>query len=184
MDKLIWKPILRFNGEYEVSNTGLVRSTDKVIEKSNGKKYTRVSKVLKPAKDKSGYLRVAVSFKGELKTQKVHRLVACCFVSGVMCATEVNHKDGDKLNNNSSNLEWVNRSENMKHAYANNLLAPKKGSLNGNSKLTDEQVKEIRTIAESGGRYYGRKELANRFGISECRVKEIVTKRKNNWQNV
>lgn len=184
MQELIWKPILRFNGEYEVSNTGLIRSTYKVIEKSNGKKYTRVSKILKHAIDKSGYLRVAVSFNGELKTQKVHRLVAWCFVNGDKDATEVNHKDGNKLNNHYSNLEWVNRSENMKHAYSNKLINPKRGESNGNSKLNAEQVKEIRQVAESSGRYYGRKELANKYGVSECRIKEIVTKRKNNWQNV
>lgn len=184
MDKIIWKPILKFNGEYEVSNTGLVRSTDKNILKSNGKTYFRKSKILRPAKTKDGYLQVGISFQNKLSSHKIHRLVAVSFICGQENKTDVNHKDGNKLNNFVENLEWVTKSENTKHAYENNLKKPLIGCKNGMAKLTIDQVKEIRRIADSGGRYYGRKELAKRFGISEARIKEIVTRRKNNWQDV
>jgi hypothetical protein len=179
----IWKSISRFNGEYEVSNEGRCRSTEKVIMKSNGITYKRVSKILKPALQVDGYLKCAFSFEGRLITKPLHRLVAETFISKPSEYLEVNHKDCNKTNNHVDNLEWVTKSENLKHAYNNGLLKPKRGSSNGNSKLTWCQVEEIRALANTGTRYYNRKGIAEKYGISECRVKEIVNKRKNNWNN-
>jgi len=182
----IWKGITRFNNEYEVSNLGKIRSTHKVIMKSNGKTYTRVSKVLKPALQSDGYLKCAVSFNGKLITRPVHRLVAETFKPIDFGYMEVNHIDCDKTNNSIDNLEWCTKSENIKHAYNNGLIKPKRGDKNGNSKLTWCQVEEIRALAliTKSGRYYNRKGIAEKYGISEAHVKDIVNKRRNIWNNV
>ena len=98
----IYKPIIIFNGEYEISNFGNCRSTKKIIVKSNGKTYTRESKVLKPAKSADGYLKCAMSFNGKLITKPIHRLVAETFIYKPDTYLEVNHIDGNKTNNNTS----------------------------------------------------------------------------------
>jgi len=121
----------------------------------------------------------------DLKTKKkrLHRLLAINFIPNPKNKPQVNHIDGNKHNNSLSNLEWVTRGENIKHAYDNGLLRPKKGSLNGNSKLTEKDVIDIRAVAKERGRHYGRKELSLRYGVSECTIKEVVNRRRNNWSN-
>lgn len=102
---MTWKPIVGFEDCGEVSNTGLIRNKRGVIRK------TSVAK--------NGYERVG--FHGGQTTVAVHRLVARAFCEGHDEHLEVNHKDGDKLNNVAENLEWVTKSDNIKHAFANGL---------------------------------------------------------------
>ena len=104
--------------------------------------------LLKRQKQKSDYLnpyyyiRVNYTKDGKRKIwqQYIHRLVAICFIDNPENKLEVNHIDGNKLNNNVSNLEWVTRKENMIHAKNKNLLSDKSCENNGRSKLTKEQV--------------------------------------------
>ena len=180
----IWKPIKRFNGQYLVSNTGKIKSVEAVIVRTNGWKYTRKEKVLTPTVNPSGYFSGAVSLMGKLISYLTHRIVAEEFLPNPENKPEVNHKDGKKTNNIVENLEWVTHSGNIQHAFDNGLIRPKVGSLNGMAKLTEEQVREIRSHAAScPGRYYGRKELAEKYGVSECTIKEVVTRRKNKFYN-
>lgn len=174
--KEIWKAIPKFS-RYEASNLGRIRSTN---YKNSGK-----VKILKPALAKDGYLKtMLLNDCGKYCSWTVHRFITLTFLGEKPQKLEINHKDGNKLNNAIDNLEYVTKSENLLHAYKHNLITPKRGSLNGNSKLTEEQVREIRQIAQSGGRYYGRKQLAGKYGVSECCIKEIVNHRKNMWQDV
>lgn len=105
-----WMPITGTKGFIEVSNYGRVRST------LRGKPH-----ILKAQPDKKGYLRVRVTIEREKKTYKIHREVAKAFVPNPHNFPQVNHKDGDKSNNNCSNLEWVTNKENAHHAIANGL---------------------------------------------------------------
>lgn len=151
---------------------------------SRNYKRTGRFKILKPAKSIDGYLKtMLLGDDGKYHTTTVHKLVACAFIGEKTKGFEVNHKDGNKTNNKPDNLEYVSRSENIKHAYDNGLITPKAGILNGNSKLNDYAVKTIREHAKNSGRYYGRKELAQRFGISEAHVKDIVNS-KTLWIHV
>lgn len=181
--ELIWKPIVGFS-RYEASNTGLLRSLN----------YKRSGKivVLKPALSPDGYWStVLLRDDGKYISIKVHRAVALAFYD---CPTglEINHIDGNKQNNWADNLEVVNRSENMRHAYKLGLMKSKVGSSNGNSKLTEDDVRNIRKAAaesvresgRTGVRYYGRKALALQYGVSECTIKEVVSRRKNKFYNV
>ena len=101
-----WKLIAEFP-DYEVSNCGKVRR----VWKSHTKlKATRLNKF--------GYEVVHLGLNGINRHRAVHRLVAKAFVDNPNNLLEVNHKDGNKENNCADNLEWVSRSENMKHAYS------------------------------------------------------------------
>jgi hypothetical protein len=170
-----WKKIQGFSN-YEASNKGNLRSLN---YKRTGKK-----KVLKPSVC-DGYLKTMLkSDCGKYKSWYVHKFICLAFHGQKTKGMEINHKDGDKLNNSPDNLEYVTRSENIKHSYNLGLKKPQVGSSNGNSKLTEEQVREIRIHAANNGRYYGRKKLAEKYGVSECTIKEVVTRRRNKFYNV
>lgn len=114
----IWKPIIGFEGSYEVSDYGNIRSLDRIVQcrDVNGNTYDRVypGKMMMQG-DVDGYKTVTI--KGKVKL--VHRLVAEAFIPNPENKPEVNHKDRNHSNNILSNLEWVTKIENMQHAIAN-----------------------------------------------------------------
>jgi len=172
----IWKRIPNFS-RYEASNLGNLRSLN---YKNSGK-----IKLLKPAFSKDGYLKTMIlNDNGKYCSWTVHLFVALTFLGEKKESFEINHKDGNKANNSIDNLEYCTKSENLLHAFANGLIKPKVGSLNGMAKLTEKDVLEIREHAKNNGRYYGRKELALKYNVSECTIKEVVTRRKNKFYNV
>lgn len=137
---------------YEVSNTGSVRNK-------------RTGRVLKPQLLTKGYLGVRLYEGGNGKTLKIHRLVALAFVPGHFLWAQVNHIDGDKTNNNYSNLEWCTGVENHEHKMLNGLN--KHGRVY--SDLTYEKVK---TLHKSG---LSTRKIAEVTGVSKSRVHSIVT---------
>lgn len=123
----IWKDITGFDGLYQISNFGRVKSLEKVYYAGNCmSKRVQKEIILKPYST-GRYLCVNLSNKGFNKNYKIHRLVAIHFIPIIDGKPEVNHIDGNRLNNNFSNLEWSNRSENQSHAYKNGLQKTKRG---------------------------------------------------------
>lgn len=114
-----WKSIKGYETLYEVSNYGNVKSLSRV-KKNHSKLQIIHGKTLKPEKTRLGYLRVGLSRDGKEKKFLIHRLVADAFI-GKNNGLEINHKDGNKANNHVSNLEWVTRRENIKHAFETGL---------------------------------------------------------------
>ena len=112
-----WKNVIGYEGLYEVSNTGQVRSLDRYVKYSNGRICLHKGKVLSPAKDKYGYLAVVLSCNGKQKTIKIHRLVAQAFIENPDNLPEVNHLDEDKTNNNVDNLEWCTTKYNSNYGH-------------------------------------------------------------------
>jgi hypothetical protein len=108
-----WRPVVGYEGLYEVSSHGRVKR----VKASPG---TRAGKILRNTITNTGYFTCAMCVNGTRKTFLVHRLVAFAFVDGDTSLT-VNHKDGDKTNNVSSNLEWITQSENTKHSFQTGL---------------------------------------------------------------
>lgn len=116
----VWRPIKDYEGKYEVSNPGRVRS----FFDNHGKRRAE-PKILKPQKDKDGYLHVGLWKNSNMTRKSVHRLVAETFLENPMNLPEVNHKDEDKTNNfvfigedgkvvpEKSNLEWISRKDNI-----------------------------------------------------------------------
>lgn len=122
-----------FDGRYQISSDGKVFS-------ANGLRKTEISK--------QGYERVSLWKNGKGKHFSIHRLVADAFIPNPNHLEMVNHKDGNKLNNDVSNLEWCNASQNMKHAYNNNLVIPRVTRVIQFTK-NHEKVKEWSSIADA-----------------------------------
>lgn len=111
----IWKDIPGYEGYYQVSNTGEVRSLDRVIHKSGGVSQNRKGHLLPRRENEDGYRTVRLSKDGVRKQFSVHSLVAKAFVAGYFDGAEVNHKDCDRANNIPENLEWVTHADNVQY---------------------------------------------------------------------
>lgn len=119
----IWKDIEGFEGVYQISNLGRVKSLH-----FNKTLYLRYSN------DECGYKKVNLFIKGIQKTITIHRLVASHFLNNKYNKRTINHLDGNKSNNKVINLEWATYSENIQHAYDNKLKCGSKGINNASSK--------------------------------------------------
>lgn len=116
----IWKDIQGFEGLYQASTLGNIRSVDRVITQFGHKKhYNRRMKgqIIKPKLQNSGYSVVWLSKSGKVSPYTVHRIIANTFIKPIEGSDYVNHIDGNKENNKVSNLEWCTLSENITHSY-------------------------------------------------------------------
>lgn len=158
----IWKPVSGYEGLYEVSNTGKIRSIERMTVVGRRGSGRELRQYLTPY----GYLEVSLSNKGKVSHKKVHRLVTDAFCEKLDGQDEVNHIDGDKQNNYASNLEWCTRRENTIHAYRNGLqTTTRRGHVRRVVCLNDGH--EFSTAGEAA-RYYG---LDVGMVSSQCRRK-------------
>ena len=111
----IWKPIKGYEGLYEVSNFGRIRSLDAYKKGRNGSVRFCKGRILKPFTDTSGYLQVGLFKNGKRKIHLVNRLVAQAFIDNPDNLPQVNHKDENKQNNVVSNLEWCTHEYNINY---------------------------------------------------------------------
>lgn len=126
MKNEVWKDIIGYEGLYQISNTGKLKSLKrqyKKIDRRTNKEfiYSQAEKILKPRIDKKGYLHYALNKNKRAKEYKAHRLVAEVFIANIEGKPQINHKDMNKQNNCVENLEWCTNSENQKHSYKHNL---------------------------------------------------------------
>lgn len=119
MTEEIWRPVVGYEGLYEVSNTGRVRSMDRYVKCDYERYRLHKGKVLSPAKDKDGYLVVSLHFNGKKNTIKVHRMVAEAFIPNPDNLPQVNHRDEDKTNNRVENLEFCTAKYNLSYGTRN-----------------------------------------------------------------
>lgn len=118
----IWKDIEGYEGLYQVSNSGKVKSLQRILYKPTAKYKTTVNgRILRHGYNRKGYPVVGLSKNNKLKTFPIHRLVAKSFLG--MTTENVNHLDFDKTNNNISNLELVNSRENSSHRSLNKVTS-------------------------------------------------------------
>ena len=148
-----WRDVVGYEGLYQVSNLGRVKS----FHKNN-------AKIITPKPDNHGYLRVVLCKDFKKKNRMVHVLVAQAFIPNPESKRQVNHIDGNKTNNHVSNLEWVTPAENIHHAFETGLR--KSGCEHFRAKLTAEQVREIRRDCVPGDPELGFKPFARKFNVT------------------
>ena len=117
----IWRDVKGYEGKYQVSNLGNARSVDRTFTNACGVMVTRKGIMLKPRLSRDGYMRVTMHKGGKVNTEPLHRRVAEAFIPINENLPQVNHKDGNKRNNNISNLEWCSALDNMHHARQQGL---------------------------------------------------------------
>lgn len=142
----IWKDIEEFDGLYQVSNYGRVKSV--VVD---GNAFRSEERILKTHEDKKGYLRVKFYYKSKAYTRKVHRLVAQAFIPNHKNLPQVNHKDEVKTNNFVDNLEWCDNKYNCNYGTKGHRA----GLSNKNQKSTSvpvfcvEKNKTYKSVSEA-----------------------------------
>ncbi len=168
----IWKAVVGYEGLYEVSNEGRVRS---LVPCSRGK--WQCPHYLSPGNVR-GYWQIILCKDGKKKSALVHRLVAIAFIGPPPTPKhEVNHRDFDQGHNRVENLEWLTSGDNNR--YSSKVIPRLRGEAN-RSKLTEEQVREIR--ARYIPRQCGYIRLAKEYGVSDVTIYKIVKRMK--WAHV
>lgn len=164
-----WRAIKGYEGLYEVSSLGRVRSLGRVLNYlSRGVNVARriPSRIMSQANSSNGYKQVTLCDGDRHTIFRVHRLVAIAFLPNPSNYPEVNHKDEDKTNNSATNLEWCNHIYNSR--YGNK---PPRGEKNGMAKLSLMQVKDIRKRRRNGEPL---KTIASDYGVSVNHVCNIA----------
>lgn len=186
MNKEIWKDVIGYEGIYMVSNTGRVKSLDRLVNTGYGRKRLCKGIILRMALDKDGYSVKMLQNRGSKILKKVHRLVAIHFIPNPENKPEVNHLDGNKLNNNDWNLAWATTSENVQHSYDTKLKRP-----TVNTKETIAKNIEILRLAnfhwiiniQTGIFYEGIKKAADSACMTESSLYAMLSGRNPNKTN-
>ena len=144
----IWKDYKDYEGLYQASNLGRLRSLDRWVKSKSGSVRLCKGKILKLCTDKYGYLKVSLYKNNKVKTYYVHRLVAEAFIPNPENLPEVNHKDENKLNNNAENLEWCDREYNCNFGTRNEKVAKKCSKPVVQYTLDGQFVREWESIRE------------------------------------
>lgn len=158
----VWKPIIQYDRRYLVSNTGRVRSFSSAMKGA----------LMSPSLNSKGYLHVTITNKKKPICRRVHHLVIETFVGPRCKGMEVNHIDGNKLNNNLDNLEYITHTENMRHAVKIGLIRVPKGEANWKSVLTQAKAEKIRELYETTKTSWNK--LAKLFGVSKKTIGRVI----------
>lgn len=161
-DNEIWKNIPEFEGKYQISNMGRVKSLQRIIGHKNG--YLKKEMIIKQHLNNSGYKHVALSInKSKKKTFKIHKLVTICFISNVLPnGFEICHKDGDKHNNIVDNLYIGDHKSNTIDKY-----------IQGRTKLSIDDVKNIIELSKTTRQC----DLATKYNVSRSYINDIVNRK-------
>ncbi len=152
-----WKSVKEYEGFYEVSDAGLVRSLDRYVDLGNGKQRFYKSRAIAPHINNCGYAAVRLSKNSTTKTYYVHRLVAQTYIPNPDNLPQVNHLSGNKRDNSVENLAWTDARGNVLHAYQTGL--------NTNCGCTHSfAVAVIDTV--TGEIYCTEKAFCERYGIN------------------
>jgi len=166
----IWAPVVEYEGLYEVCDYGYIRSV-------GPNSRSQFGTILKPQLDNYGYLRVGLYKGGIFHTHRIHKIVTSAFIGPCPEGKQVNHIDGNKRNNHVGNLEYVTLSENRHHAYDAGL-ASNYGTNNPSSKLTEEDVHEIRRVLAEGATQIS---VAASYGVCASTINAIVSGQNWGW---
>jgi hypothetical protein len=176
----VWVPAVGFEDSSEVSNFGNVRTIDRLIIRSNGRKCFYKGQDLKPM-IRSGYPSVTLPdpISRKRTSQTIHAMVALAFIGVRPQGYCINHIDGNKLNNCVENLEYCTYSENKIHAYKNGLHNSNLGENHHSAKLTRNDVVIIRDRLAKGD---SPEKIASNYGVKGSTIRNI--NRFRTWNHI
>ena len=165
-----WRPVVGYEGLYEVSNWGRVRSLARSVKGKGGSYYIKPGRVLILVPSRYVYLDVCLSDKdGHSQSLRVAGIVAAAFIGPRPGGQQIDHKDGDKKNNCVWNLRYLTPKQNINaDNYDRKILC---GEANGFSKLTREDVVEIKRLALEG---MSQSAIGKQFNIHQTHVGKII----------
>lgn len=182
--KTNWEKIPGFNSVYKINNLGIIKSLDRYIYQTDGRgTYRRLikGKEISIKTDNEGYLSCHL---GRNKT-RVHTLLAKVFIPNPENKPQVNHKNGNKLDNSLENLEWVTHKENCNHAWSIGLCEKTRnsikkrssliGHLNSSAKLTKEDVIKIRNCYRDGNKTM--KDFSIEYNVDPSTISYLIRRR-------
>ena len=179
--KEIWKAIPGYESIYEASSLGNIRALDRLLthKKSNHcNVYSRKWRGRILTKDSyKKYFTVCLSRLGKQRTWQIHQLVAKTFTGEQPKGYDTNHKDGNRFNNSSDNLEYITRKQNIDHAVRNGLHLY--GEKIGGSKLKEYQIISIRAESKEG---LSQNVLAKKYGVDQSLIWRIIHRK--SWKHV
>lgn len=161
----VWKPIAGYEGLYEVSNLGNVRSYQNF-----GFGLRKEPKMIKPSINSYGYLGLTLCKNTKHRYKTIHRIVAETFIKTEGAGLQIDHINGIKTDNRVTNLEWVTPKENTLRSVRLGLKP--RGEKHGNSKLKQKEVETIRALYKTGK--HTQRQLGAIFGVSHSVVGKIV----------
>ncbi|TXH13452.1 MAG: HNH endonuclease [Hyphomicrobiaceae bacterium] len=176
-----WIDITGYEGLYQVSSLGRVRSLDRIVVAKDGKRFPFRGKILRSYTDRYGYSIVNL-YRGTdgMTAMKVHRLVASAFHGADVDGCHVHHTDKDKNNNTLANLQVVSIDFHNAMHVEDRANAAVKGPMHPMSKLTELDVMEIDEMLRSGSMTHA--EIASRFNVSRRNISAI--KSGSTWSHV
>lgn len=167
-----WRDIGGYEGSYQISDLGRVKSLSRIIWNGQPKLPRRLrERILRPIKSNTGYLNVKLCSGGFTSTMQIHQIVAATFIPNPNNKSQVNHRNGVKTDNRATNLEWHSALENTNHARSV-LGYDNSKELNGQAKLTQDQILQIRHMYMTGE--YLQREIGEIFGIHQAHVSRII----------
>jgi len=178
----IWKPIKGFEEFYLITKDGNIKSVERQICLKTHS-YIRREQDIIQAKSLDGYYRIKLyNNTKKTKTISTHRLVALTYLNNPNNYLEINHIDGNKTNNNVTNLEWCSKEQNVKHAYDTGLKKRENyvGEACVFSKLTEQQVLSIREEYKTGTTSYPK--LSKKYNTVIGNIESIINRK--TWKHV
>ena len=171
--KEIWKSITGFEGLYEVSSLGKVRSLPRYVACKNNSNRFINGKILNPSVSHDGYKYVDLSNKCIKYRFKIHRLIAISFIDNPKNNPQINHKDGNKLNNNVSNLEWCTNSENQKHAHLIGIKKTPIVAISGENNPNNKPIVQISLDGRILNKFYSATEAMKITNINRGHIRSV-----------
>lgn len=181
LNRETWRSVPDYEGIYEISNLGRIKSLDRSCTDKRGRKYFLYGKLMKQKTTSFNYQTISLSKTSKSKDFFIHKLVALAFIPNPENKKEVNHINGIKSDNTVFNLEWCTRSENNRHAIDTGLLVAQRGVDRYNSKLTEEQVIRIKKAYKKNPKLH-QKKLAEEMGICRKALNSIV--KGHTWKHI